>query len=518
MSSTIMRSLLSPILAVFTTIALVESVIEWRFHPSFWERTSLMMHDAYRGESFDRVELFERLSHFEDSDPDIISVGDSSGFFSLQSTIVNRYLDGAHFLSLNTGGNMAYEGYKGIAEYMLRRSKRLKYIVLYIFPQLVPAPEVIRVGDLGPIVYDALVGTKSRLTPPTAFLSPYAKAAIFRGDTYNADQLLQYQPSAVRLRLRLLEATLDDALGWLPEFDVRFDRINERIPFYSDQRTDLFARAGFYEHSSIYHVLEDFNAMAQKYGATLAIAFAPIPETVLFTADPNVIEADRALERFSHDHPEVKMLFPLLTLWSPEKFGNYNHISREYTFLSSERMGKALRRLLAQPDNIPTWQPISHAFGASPPAELRWVGNPDHELLKGALSFFIYNTTLDETYRNLISTRTLKSIKNSQSYNFMIEDARTRIASLNARQIEVGYDISELEARPIEVSGLNSCNSQPNTQWAEIRGTMLYTYNSPEFSFLDPRPWPEQSHIFIPTVLEDGVRKFDGYCPEAGLQ
>ena len=85
----------------------------------------------------------------------------------------------------------------------------------------------------------------------------------------------------------------------------------------------------------------------KSYGATLAIAYAPISARALMPGDPAIPAAERELARFSKDHPEVKFLFPLIERWGPEKFGAANHVSREYTFLSSMRLGQAIGRLVA---------------------------------------------------------------------------------------------------------------------------------------------------------------------------
>jgi hypothetical protein len=29
--------------------------------------------------------------------------------------------------------------------------------------------------------------------------------------------------------------------------------------------------------------------------------------------------------------------------------------------------------------------------------------------------------------------------------------------------------------------------------------------------------WPERAHIYIALIKEDGIFKFDGYCPESDL-
>src|SRR6516164_8953832 len=180
LSSSFSRRLWWPVLFAVALAASIELFIQLEFHPTFWQKSTWLVHDPYHGESFDRIEVYERLSNLENTQPEIISVGDSSGFFSLQSTIVNRYLHGARYLSLNTGANQAYLGYRALAEYMLRRpNSRIKWVILYVFPQLLPEEELLRSGTLSPYVYDALVGPLSILTPPSAFVSPYVKYRLF---------------------------------------------------------------------------------------------------------------------------------------------------------------------------------------------------------------------------------------------------------------------------------------------------------------------------------------------------
>jgi hypothetical protein len=220
------------------------------------------------------------------------------------------------------------------------------------------------------------------------------------------------------------------------------------------------------------------------------------------------------MARFSRDHPEVKFLFPLITKWSPEKFGTANHISREYTFLSSMRMGKALERLITDPESIPPYTPRFGGQTAYPPITAVPTGPADPELLDSALAFYLYTSTLDQKYHQRISRRSLSLLEDDDSYRNMIDDKKRRAANLSAKKIKIGFDLSQLRARPVDITGVVHCNPRTDTQWIQVDGTIWFTYESPEAVAREPVRWPETSHIFFPTIVEDGVRKFDGYCPE----
>jgi hypothetical protein len=512
-----LHRLLLPLLFAIAAIAAIEIGIQLVYQPSFWERTTWLLHDPYRfqGEVPDRDFTFQKLRYVEDSDPEIISVGDSSGFFSLQSTIVNRYTGGHKYLSLNTGANQAYDGYKAIAEYMLRRSPHLRYVVLYLFPLILPSENALHYADLGPILNDDLVGMMSSITPPSAGLSPYAKSLVFKGRRFHlSDPLVLFAPGLQYW------ATTKQTLGWLPDFDVRFDRIDGRINFASDQRSAWYLRHQYRfvsDPSMINVVLDDFARMVHGYGAQLAIAFSPFMERSAAIGDPNIPAAEEALARFQREHPDVKFLFPLITRWGSEKFGMYNHISREYTFLSSERLGKALAQLLTDPDSIKPFAPSYRDPGSYPAIEVKPMGLPDRKLLDGALALYLYASTADETYRRLISKRVLNLLDQEPAFRYMIEDERSLTASLARRGITVGLNLLGLQATPVAVNGMSFCSAGPDVQWAQLDGNIFFSYKSETIDTSGPVPWPVSSHVLIPTVVEDGVPKFDGYCPEPSM-
>jgi hypothetical protein len=515
--------LIGPVLFALALAAAIEFGIQARFHPDFWQKTTWLVHDPYRGETFDRTMLYLRLSNLDDTRPEIISVGDSSGFFGIQSTVANRYTDGTYYLSTNTGANYVYLGYRSVAEYMLRKpNSRIKWVVLYVFPQLMPVESVLRAGDLSPYVYDTLVGPLSLLTPPSAFLSPYVKYEAFDRFRFHFGLLMSNQVTELQLR-----AQAKQALGWLPEFDVRYDRVDGQFPFpyYRredadspiDTRSGILPRLGLAEKSSIHAVYDDFNRMVKSYGAHLAIAFAPVSERAIIPGESHIAEAEAAMARFSKDNPDVKFLFPFISTWGPEKFGTANHVSREYTFLSSMRLGKALHRLIADPDSIPNYTP--HFKSISLPHVAHEITGPaDPALLKAAFAFYLYTQTGDENYKMLISRRVLALLDHDEAFRYMMEDTDARLRMFADEKIELGYDLSQMRARPLKVSGMRFCNPQPETQWVQVDGVLNFTYKSQEIAPPPTSvPWPERTNIYFPLIKEDGIYKFDGYCPESNL-
>jgi hypothetical protein len=503
--------LILPGACALAIIAAVETFLYVTFHPTLWQKTTWLLHDPYLGEPFDRNQVYLRLSRFEDSDPDIISVGDSSGFLGLQTTVIERYLGGMSFFDLNVGNNHGYVGYAALAEYMLRRSPKIKYVVLYVYPQMLPSAWLANRADTGPITYNDFVGPRSWLTPPSAFLSPYAKFALFEGRRFH-----QGEPLNRRVPSMGLTSTIDDARGWVPEYDVRSDRIGERAAFLPDDRSVWYRHLGLGDPSTLNVTLDGFDRMVRSHGARLVVAFAPVAARVTQENDPNLGTADRALERFQREHPDVKFLFPLITTWGPEKFGLIYHVSREYTFLSSERLGKALARLLRDPDSIPPYRAQARAPTAYPPIAVKPAGPADLTLLAPALAFYLFTYTDEQKYRDLVSRRVKDLIDREVAYGYAMADTRARIASLAQRGIRIGFDLSQMRATPVDVDGLSHCGT-PSPQWVQLDGAMTYTYDSSAMNISESTPWPAGAHVVVPLVTEDGVRKFDGYCPEPSM-
>src|ERR1700674_3492244 len=122
-------------------VALVEGTCALVLRPGFVDRANF---GAL--ERFQRAVIFGKLRDFDRSSPDIIQVGDSSGFLGVRPEIVMSYLHGLTYLNLSCCANTGYRGYYGIADFMLRRNPGIKAVLLYVSLNNLPRADSIR-GD-----------------------------------------------------------------------------------------------------------------------------------------------------------------------------------------------------------------------------------------------------------------------------------------------------------------------------------------------------------------------------------
>jgi hypothetical protein len=153
---------------------------------------------------------------------------------------------------------------------------------------------------------------------------------------------------------------------------------------------------------------------------------------------------------------------------------------------------------------------------AYPPITIKPAGAADPALLAPALALYLFTSTDEQKYRELISQRVSDLLDHEPAYGYAMADARARIAALARRGITIGFDLAHMRATPVEVQGLSPCGTA-TPQWVQLDGAMTYTYDSPAMKLSEATAWPETSHVVVPLVVEDGVRKFDGYCPEPSM-
>src|SRR5262249_12811124 len=154
-------SALRPFVIALAVIALTEAVFGLALRPNIVERTKFSLLDRFHSTA-----IFRKLGEFADSSPDIVQVGDSTGFHGVRPDGGMRYLGGLKYLNLSCCARMGSRGYYGIADFMLRRNPSIKAVVLYVGLRNLPRADLIA----GQHQFGEFVETS--LTTPFAYLSP----------------------------------------------------------------------------------------------------------------------------------------------------------------------------------------------------------------------------------------------------------------------------------------------------------------------------------------------------------
>jgi len=499
-----------PIVFALIVILSGECAIQVIKKPRFWEKTTWLLHDPYRGEPFDRLIVFEKLKAVQKARPEIISVGDSSGFFSIRPNIVNHYLRGLKYFSLSTGANQAFAGYKGIAEFALRNNPSIQYVVLNMYPNLMPSPHACRVADLAPILYDNLAGLRSWLTPPSASLSPYAKSLFFYRSNYDPESLLSTHKVYLEFHHSILQS-----LGWAPEHDVRFDRVHQTTPFFQDIENKAENMWGTFEHSCIIETLNDFAKMCRKYHVRLFVMFNPMPWQAVVNNE-NLKTAEKALAEFQRQNPDVLFLTQQLVIpWNPDKFGMYNHVSRDWVHESSGRMGRALEKAIYTPESMVPFNPAWRSQEFAVPRNIKTIGPATEDQKNAALAYFLFTATFDPVYEKQISGRVHTELQGNTDFALLKEDEKARLGYLARKKITLDYDTSQIKAEVVSLENGYHPVGVNNTKWIRLSGIMQFGLHSTTHNVSEPVNWPEGSNIIIPIIHEGDGYKYDGYFPSS---
>jgi len=363
------------LLAALATIVAVElgySVVD---ASSPVERSNYLNWNFNSDELFHKVVIYEKLRNAVRSKPDIIQVGDSSGFHGIKPRIVDQYLGGLKYENLSCCANTGFDGYYSIADFMLRNATEIKAVVLYMSlnnpPRDLAGAESATVGGADRIrnAFGALAPFTS---PPTLSARPDLVSALYTlGHTVN---LLGVTPSGTMWP----EFTnfLRTERGWWPEHDPH--QVPEKqaemiralcgptgirgIPGHGpeDYIRDVFGIRRSYAEIELRR-LADLTArhnaklilLIQPYACQLVGSLVPDlqADIAAVMADyPNVIVPDRALS----EH------------WPGEWFVSPDHLKIGHENAASRRVGRAVAKALdlsvvEPPDApapkapVPTW-------------------------------------------------------------------------------------------------------------------------------------------------------------------
>jgi hypothetical protein len=355
-----------------TLVGLIEGVCALALRPGFVERANLGLLDL-----FEDAAIFGKLAHFAYSSPDIIQVGDSSGFYGVRPEAVMRHLGGFKYVNLSCCTIMGYRGYYGIADFMLRRNPSIKAVVLYVGLNGLPHVGSVRgENQLGEYIQDSLTAPFAYLAPPTLALRQRI-----------ADQVGWRAKNDVVFFAHMRQS-MHRHFGWWAEHDRRLsapkrdeywrricgetgiDVQNDSDDFYGE---DILHGRYSYMRSE----LQRFASLAAEHGAKFVLAFHPFSCRGL---EGSFLAARReelgAL--LKQNHNMVALPEDMLVPWPTGRFVRADHLHTGYDEENSRRLGVLLAQALGVrnggevPATRDAPKPVANDATAPRPVAVQW--------------------------------------------------------------------------------------------------------------------------------------------------
>jgi hypothetical protein len=360
------------LLAALAIIGLVEAGYSAVDASSPAERSSYLNWNFNSNELFHKAVIYEKLRNALGSRPDVIQIGDSSGFHAIVPRIVDQYLGGLKYENLSCCANTSFDGYYTIADFMLRNTSSVKAVVLYIAWNNTPRDPT--------TVETAVVGGDDRIRnafgPLAPFMSPSTLAA--RADVVRPVYTLGHtlnQPGLQPFDVIWPDLTqfLRANRGWWPEHDAHQTAEKQKQTFASfcgpkgviardnlarEYTSDVFG----IKQSWMQVELRRLADLTARHHAKLILLFQPYPCAV--TGD--FIPSRRAdIAAVQAEYSNVVVPDPaLFETWPAQWFTSMDHLRTGHEDAASRRAGRAIAAALGV---APVELSQSHASKAAIP-------------------------------------------------------------------------------------------------------------------------------------------------------
>jgi len=353
--------------ATFACFVAIELAISWWAPRPEAIRNNFLAYDFAKPELVQRAFVAAKVRQFDDSKPDFLQVGDSSGLHAVQSPIVESYLGGRSYLNMSIATNLGYWGYYALAEHFMARSGSVKVLVLYFTPAGgSPRKDLLDASDL-------MAGDLNR-----EFASPFHRLfhvpslGLRRQITdwvYYMDGTLNQvgRPLIDNYGYLMLRDIIAASGGWARETDIPDDHIDglfqmarrisptlarldddALVRHYRDSAgvfgvPSTFDAATFSYRTYLEIVLDRYLALARRYRAKLVIATNPIPDSFRKKLYQQVFDPagiSRAVRAYAQRNPDVYVLD--IDYWPDDEFSVFSHVGTPYEVESSRRVGQFL--------------------------------------------------------------------------------------------------------------------------------------------------------------------------------
>ena len=338
-------SAFKPILVAAAVIAGLEAAVMAARSPNDVERSNFLTFGYMRPEVH-RLIVYEKLRAFGWSSPDIVQIGDSSGFYGVNADLVTSQLGGLRYVNLSCCAHMGFDGYYAVAHFMLKRNPSIKAVVLYIGPFNFISTDTD--GSFAQPIQNSFDSLRSYVMPPSLALRENVVKAIYGpARTSSANPEVEHKLEFIRHHD-----------GWLAEDDIRlsgkarddywreqcgpgrFILWNDRDDSYS---RDLLGRREW----RLFDKIAGLAALTAGYNAKLILMVQPLPCPFAGTAFGARV---RDLDRLRSLYPNL-VVAPADVFFSlpTDRFSSFPHLRIGSEIANSQRVALAVAQALGRP-------------------------------------------------------------------------------------------------------------------------------------------------------------------------
>lgn len=329
-------SAFKPLLVATAVIAGLEAGVTAVRRPDAVERSNFLTLGYLRPEAH-RLIVYDKLRAFAGSSPDVIQVGDSSGFYGVNPDLVTSRLDGLRYVNLSCCASMGFDGYYAVAHFMLRHNPSIKAVVLYIGAFNFVSMDID--SSFAEPLQNSFDSLRSYVMPPSlALREKFIKAVYGSARTASANPELEHKLEFIR-----------DHNGWLAEDDIRLSG-KARDGYWREQCGPRHLIVWDDVNRQLFDKIARFAALTAGYNAKLILMVHPLPCPF---AGKSFDVTVRDLDRLRAAYPNL-VVAPADVFFSlpTDMFSSFPHLRIGNEIKNSRRVALAVAQALDRP----VWQ------------------------------------------------------------------------------------------------------------------------------------------------------------------
>ncbi|MBF0282867.1 MAG: hypothetical protein HQL51_00210 [Magnetococcales bacterium] len=292
-------------------------------------------------ENIARLILWEKLTTLPQNTPDadIVTVGDSSGFYGLVPEIVESQLQGGKLLNMNCCSDIGLDGYFQIVHYLTENMKNPRAILLSITPHAVLSDQP---NDLSTQLRQQFILPSKLLKFPSMRYRLPISNLVFHREWRDE---LWFRRAEERKTWNEMRDALTTHRGWAPVPEITGRKSPKVRCMRWDAEKQAAIKANRDEAPSLLPGLRRIAEFTKGRNIRFFVVFNPV--SCPLESNPVVQEIRRQMEQFEQEHPETRIRMKIPRVWDEDRFHDIWHLRNEGVRLNSLEVGSALGLALA---------------------------------------------------------------------------------------------------------------------------------------------------------------------------